>query len=214
MAKHNLNVIELGNSDRVETNDNGSDDNSRRLVTDGGNEDLEPFVSSETDEWSTPPEIWRPLSKAINGFDLDAASGAEKSPIAENVYTEDDDGTAQEWFGTVWVNPPYSNMGTWTGKVVSEIQRSDVDAILYLCKGDSSTNWWHQAIEEATAVCMLDSRISFGQEANSAPFASHLFVYGDVPPDVWDVLDDQGVVFTTANQHRISGQQKLIRDYI
>lgn len=174
--------------------------------------DVSLFTSDETDEWATPPEFLRPLAEAVDGFDLDAASGAENSPIADHAYTEEDDGLAQPWFGTVWCNPPYSEMDAWTEKVVSELHRDDVDAILYLCKGDTSTDWWHQALAEATAVGMLDTRLSFGDGNESAPFASHVFVFGDVPDAVFDALDRQGAVFDAADKHERSEQRKLVPD--
>lgn len=168
------------------------------------------FTSSETDEWATPPDFLRPLKEAVGGFDLDAAAGAEDSPIAESAYSEDDDGLAQPWFGTVWVNPPYSAMEEWTKKVISELHRDDVEAILYLCKGDTSTNWWHTALAEATAIGMLDSRLSFGDSSRSAPFASHVFVFGDADDAVLDTLDQWGAVFTADHVHEKTVQAKLV----
>lgn len=40
-------------------------------------------------EWGTPEWIWRPLSEALDGFDLDPASGAEPKPIAARRFTLD-----------------------------------------------------------------------------------------------------------------------------
>ena len=198
----------------VRTNRAGDDRQKKQLMTDGGDstDDMSLFTSSETDEWATPPDFLRPLAEAVGGFDLDAAAGAEESPIAEYVYTEDDDGLAQSWFGTVWVNPPYSDMKKWTEKVISELHRDEVDAILYLCKGDTSTNWWHAAVTEASAVGMIDSRLSFGGESNSAPFASHVFVFGDVNNTVLDTLNRRGTVFTTDHIHENTAQTKLVDD--
>ena len=198
----------------VRTNRAGDDRQKKQLMTDGGDstDDMSLFTSSETDEWATPPDFLRPLAEAVGGFDLDAAAGAEESPIAEYVYTEDDDGLAQSWFGTVWVNPPYSDMKKWTEKVISELHRDEVDTILYLCKGGTSTNWWHAAVTEASAVGMIDSRLSFGGESNSAPFASHVFVFGDVNNTVLDTLNRRGTVFTTDHIHENTAQTKLVDD--
>ena len=171
--------------------------------------DVSLFTSDESDEWATPLEFLRPLASAVDGFDLDAASGAETSPIADHAYTEEDDGLVQPWYGTVWCNPPYSEMAAWTDKVVCELQRDGVDAILYLCKGDTSTGWWHQALAEATVVGMLDARLSFGDGSESAPFASHVFAFGDVPSDV---LERQGAVFDAGDQHERTEQRKLVTD--
>ncbi|QZP37097.1 phage N-6-adenine-methyltransferase [Halobaculum magnesiiphilum] len=172
--------------------------------------DLDLFTSSETDEWSTPPEFVRPLAEAVGGFDLDAAAGAERSPIADEAFTEDDDGLAQPWHGDVWLNPPYSAMDEWTPKVVSELQRPAVDSICYLVKGDSSTDWWQDAVEHAEAVAMLDSRLAFGDGDDSAPFASHVFVFGDAPGTVLDVLSRRATVFRAGHIHRETEQEQLV----
>lgn len=58
-------------------------------------------------EWGTPEYVVSPLSDALDGFDLDPASGAEPVPYADERYTVEDDGLAQDWFGDVWLNPPY-----------------------------------------------------------------------------------------------------------
>jgi len=173
--------------------------------------DISQFISSNSDEWATPPEFVRPLADAVSGFDLDPCSGAERSPVATETYTEADDGLTKSWHGTVWVNPPYSEMKAWTRKAINEANRNDVDAILFLCKGDSSTDWWHEAVTQASAVAMLDGRLSFGDGENAAPFCSHVFVFGETPDEALDVLDHRGVVFKSEDKH-CDTEQTLIVD--
>jgi phage N-6-adenine-methyltransferase len=175
-------------------------------VSDGNS--LRPFISSETDEWATPPEFVRPLADAVGGFELDPASGAERSPIAAEVYTEADDGLTSSWFGTVWCNPPYSEMKAWTRKAITESRCAEVDAIFYLCKGDSSTDWWQAAITEASAVAMIGSRLCFG-DGDAAPFCSHVVVFGDVPEKALAVLRSRGVVFRAEDRYSDTEQQRL-----
>jgi phage N-6-adenine-methyltransferase len=167
------------------------------------------FVSCESDEWATPPEFARPLAEAVAGFDLDPASGAEKSPVADQTYTEDDDGLSQTWYGAVWCNPPYSEMEAWTRKAINESNRPEVDAIFYLCKGDSSTDWWQSAVCEADALAMIDGRLWFGGR-DAAPFCSHVFVFGDAPDESLDVLDRRGVVFRASEKVARTEQQDLV----
>jgi len=97
-------------------------------MSDGGQ--VGPLEGHEQDaddnEYATPPEIWRPLSRAVGGFDVDPCSGAEPTPIADERYTKDDDGLRQAWSGAVWVNPPWSSNGdgsakeTWLRKMRNE----------------------------------------------------------------------------------------------
>jgi phage N-6-adenine-methyltransferase len=173
---------------------------------------LDLFTSSESDEWATPPSFVRPLADAIGGFDVDPAAGAETSPIADVAFTESDDGLSQPWHGDVWCNPPYSDMADWTAKAVSESRRGDVDSITYLVKGDSSTDWWHRAASAADAVAMIDHRLSFGGGGDAAPFASHVFIFGDVPGDVYRVLERRGAVFR-ADHYVKHSEQSDLTDY-
>ena len=57
-----------------------------------------------SDIWLTPP--W--IIDRLKPFDLDPCS-AIKMPweIAANKFTINDDGLSKEWFGFVWMNPPY-----------------------------------------------------------------------------------------------------------
>jgi phage N-6-adenine-methyltransferase len=173
-------------------------------------DNISQFVSAETDEWATPPGFVRPLAEAVGGFDLDPASGAETSPVAAETYTEAENGLGRPWFGTVWVNPPYSDIAAWVRKVVRESHRDAVDAIVLLCKGDSSTDWWQTAAGEAKAVGAIDGRLSFGDGENSAPFASHVFVFGAPSGAVYDVLQDEGVVLTAADGGAATYQADLL----
>jgi phage N-6-adenine-methyltransferase len=171
-------------------------DGTDRGAADESAADVGLFTSDETDEWSSPRELVEPLNDAVGGFDLDPCSGAERSPFAAETYTEADDGLSQPWRGTVWVNPPYSEMADWTAKAVAEAERDAVDAIYYLCKGDSSTDWWHDALGAASVVAVIDHRLSFGDGGNSAPFASHIFVFGTPDQTVLTELNRHGAVLT------------------
>ena len=179
----------------VKDAENGADDSEKSGT-------LETLTSQQSDEWSSPRELVEPLDDAVDGFDLDPCSGAETSPFAEETYTEDDDGLAQEWFGDVWVNPPYSDMDGWTEKATTEAQRDAVDSIFYLCKGDSSTNWWQLAAEHAECVCAIDHRLKFGDGENSAPFASHVFVFGEISGKAIGELAEHGAILEPTGGRR------------
>lgn len=158
--------------------------------------DLDVLTSQQTDEWSSPREVVEPLDAALGGFDLDPCSGAEQSPFADATYTEDDDGLAQPWHGAVWVNPPYSEMWEWTDKAIEEMAVGNAERVVFLCKGDSSTDWWQAAAQNATLVTTIDHRLSFGDGANSAPFASHILLFGPTTDGLIETLTEFGTVLT------------------
>lgn len=62
-----------------------------------------PRLSTSVD-WQTPPEIITSLGK----FDLDpCASSRQAFRTARVMWTKRDDGLSREWFGRVWLNPPF-----------------------------------------------------------------------------------------------------------
>ena len=59
----------------------------------------------KNDEWLTPLHLLRPLGT----FDLDPCAPIVRPwDTARHHYTKEDDGLKKEWFGRVWLNPPYS----------------------------------------------------------------------------------------------------------
>lgn len=68
-----------------------------------------------TNEWLTPQYVISSLGK----FDLDPCAPVVRPwPTADNHYTILDNGLDKEWFGRVWLNPPYGNeMKEWLIKM-------------------------------------------------------------------------------------------------
>ena len=60
--------------------------------------------SSATDLWATPPEFFDALDLA-HDFDLDVCALPDNAKC-ERYFTPEQDGLAQEWRGTCWMNPP------------------------------------------------------------------------------------------------------------
>jgi phage N-6-adenine-methyltransferase len=54
--------------------------------------------------WATPPDLFASLHKEFR-FDLDVCALPENAKCAR-YFTPKDDGLAQAWSGTVWMNPP------------------------------------------------------------------------------------------------------------
>ena len=67
------------------------------------------------DEVYTPKEVFDALGLL---FDLDVCGpkgGLEWIP-AKRTFCQEEDGLAQEWYGRVWMNPPYSAPKLWVDK--------------------------------------------------------------------------------------------------
>jgi hypothetical protein len=74
-----------------------------------------PAQGRESDERYTPKWVFDGLGLS---FDLDPASpigGGDFTPATRR-FTRHDDGLALEWFGLVWLNPPFSEATAWADR--------------------------------------------------------------------------------------------------
>lgn len=170
----------------------------------------------DDNEYATPPEIWRPLARAVDGFDTDPASGAESTPIAETRYTAEDDGLAQAWEGDVFLNPPWSSNGdgsakhTWLKKARNEANREGVGAVVVLLPCDTSAHWFHDHVLAGEAVCLVGpGRIPFEGESRNPSFELVITAFGDVDDDLVDALDEMGAVIRGRTVHDPKPQTAL-----
>lgn len=161
-------------------------------------------------EYATPAWFLQPIKDSVGGFDLDPASGAEDRAHAETVYTEQDDGLRQDWFGTVWCNPPFSDKEAWLSKAVAEHRQGNTDLVLLLLPVDTSTGWFHEHVVEASVVWFKDGRLSFdGSDHWSPNFGVMLAVYGRPPEDLLEHLSHNGAVFDQQQRHQKFTQEEL-----
>lgn len=82
---------------------------------------------SDRDCWATPK--W--LTDLLPSVDLDPCSNAQSTVRALRTYdlSRDEDGLRLPWFGSVYVNPPYSDVTPWADKLHNE---DDVEAAAFL----------------------------------------------------------------------------------
>lgn len=140
--------------------------------------------SSQSDEWSTPLDFFVRVVREFGSFDLDpcALPSSAKSHV---FYTPEDDGLSQEWFGSVWMNPPYGRkIGDWTQRAHEHATSSDSARVVALLPARTDTHWWHRDVMNANEIRLIKGRLRFGGAINSAPFPSVLVVWSglDTPP--------------------------------
>lgn len=127
--------------------------------------------------WLTP----KPLVDALGEFDLDPA-GAPGHSLAKTTYILEngDDGLRDEWFGRVWLNPPY---GKEAEPFLAKLAEHGHGTALIFAR--TETKSFHEHVwGKATAILFLLGRVTFLDEngiparANSgAP--SCLIAYGE-----------------------------------
>ncbi|WP_215844542.1 phage N-6-adenine-methyltransferase [Acidithiobacillus montserratensis] len=138
------------------------------------------LFSSLSQEWYTPPEIYRPILSALQreDFDCDPASPHLDGPIPAQVrFTATENGLLQPWHGVVWLNPPYGRaIRLWVQKALQEVQQGRADCIILLVPVRSDTQWWWALMEAGAEVAYLRGRIRFlqanGERAAASPFPS------------------------------------------
>jgi len=115
-------------------------------VKDGDTADARARVakhSSASVEHYTPAGIVDLARSLMGGIDLDPASCAKANEIikAARYFTKETDGLAQEWRGSIWLNPPggrHPDYGTasltkiWWRKLVREWQADHVSQACFL----------------------------------------------------------------------------------
>jgi phage N-6-adenine-methyltransferase len=154
------------------------------------------------DEYGTPRWLIRRLTDAIGGrFALDPAAGAEPTPLAEERYTKAEDGLSQDWTsvdGPIYLNPPYSDPEPWLeqlSRTVDPAASSGPEFAVALTKMDTSTEWFHDHLTDATVLCLLTDRLSYYGGDSSASFASGFSVFGEPPRALLETLSEVGALY-------------------
>ena len=132
------------------------------------------MFSSATDMWATPQNFFDKLD-AFFRFELDVCATSENSKCRK-YFTETDDGLKKDWFGTVWMNPPYGReIGKWVARAYAQ-SRLHGSTIVCLLPARTDTKWWHDYCIKGE-ITFIKGRLKFGDAKNSAPFPSAVVIF-------------------------------------
>ena len=108
------------------------------------------------DELYTPKIIFDKLGLQ---FDLDVASGSSDyiAVPTNNRFTIDDDAFTQDWYGRVWMNPPFSKPSPWALKW---LEHGNGVALLPL---SGNSKWWRMLWQSDAAVVMIEPNTGFAK---------------------------------------------------
>ena len=133
------------------------------------------LFSSASGEYTTPRELYCRLNEEF-AFTLDPAA-TDENHLCEEYYTEEDDGLALPWYGSVFVNPPYGRgIIEWVRKCYIE-SLDHARVVVGLLPSRTDTKWWHEYVMKADDIRFLRGRLKFGGSTNSAPFPSCVVVW-------------------------------------
>lgn len=122
-----------------------------------------PHISynSGNNEWYTPKEYIDAARDVMGSIDLDPASSptANETVKAEMYFTAEQDGLLQEWFGNVWLNPPYSS--DLIGKFAEKVTTEDLEQAIVLVNNATETAWFEKIVSVSSAIVFPTSRVKF-----------------------------------------------------
>lgn len=140
--------------------------------------------SSASDSWATPQGFFAALDQVFR-FQTDVCATALNAKCA-HFYTPEQNGLAQEWIGTCWMNPPYGRgIDAWVRKAHESARRNGA-TVVALLPARTDTRWWHDFCRDAE-VFFVQGRLNFNGSKNNAPFPSAVVVFR--PQVAWAFAD-------------------------
>jgi len=120
------------------------------------------------DEWETPKYIfdWATQGYSIN---LDVCASA-KNYKASPYISKKQDGLKESWAGyRCWMNPPFSDIGSWVTKAVGEVWHNKGTEVVALLPANTDTKWFHSICGLFPIILLGPGRISFELNGKSQP---------------------------------------------
>lgn len=125
--------------------------------------------TAPTNEWATPRWLFDAIARRYGPFDLDACATLENRKCSE-FFSIEVDGLTGDWYGRVWVNPPYARdqVARWLEKAYNESVRGcHVTCLLPVRTG---AEWWRDWVSKASVVEYLSQRVRFIGAKHNAPW--------------------------------------------
>jgi len=109
----------------------------------------------ESDDWYTPAYLFDALGEQ---FDLDVAAppcGPRYVPAGNWLFS---DGLGAQWYGFVWMNPPFGHQSTKRKWLTRFFDHGDGIALL---PDRTSAPWWQEFAPLASSILFVSPKIKF-----------------------------------------------------
>jgi hypothetical protein len=134
-----------------------------------------------SDTWITPPWIIEKIGRST----LDPCGYRDGAIVdtADHYFSLDQgqDGLKEEWFGSVYVNPPYTETDKWLKKGIKYFNESG-NSVIFCLPCRTCTKWYQENVKQATGILFFDKKIHFldanGYDRGGASFPVCLVAYG------------------------------------
>lgn len=142
-----------------------------------------------TIEWLTPPD----LVKKLGDFDLDPCTPVNPPFVhAKTNFNINDDGLQKQWFGRVYMNPPYGKgMEKWMEKL-----KIHGNGIALIFARTETKCFFNHIWNDAHAVLFVKGRIKFyntdGEQKGTPGAPSILIAYGKENADLLEQARIEG----------------------
>ena len=135
--------------------------------------------NSGDNEWYTPEAYIKAACDVMGRIDVDPASTLEANGVvkASTFFTAEQDGLAQEWWGNIWLNPPYASglVERFAEKLISSER---VTQAVVLVNNATETRWFQLLLSKAAALCLPAGRIKFWHPRKvAAPLQGQAILY-------------------------------------
>ena len=143
--------------------------------------------NSKDDEWYTPEQYIEAARFVMGSIDLDPASNdfANETVKAAVYYDEAMNGLERDWYGNIWLNPPYSSalIQQFAEKLVS----SHFEQAIVLVNNATETGWFRRLADEADAVLFTTGRIKYRKRdgEHGTPLQGQAFLYYGNQPETF-----------------------------
>ena len=140
--------------------------------------------NSKDDEWYTPEKYIEAARTVMGTIDLDPASNEFANEVvkAGKYFDESTNGLEQEWFGNIWLNPPYSS--ALIPKFADKLTGSKFDQAIVLVNNATETAWFRKMVDKASAIVFTTGRIKFRKRdgTHGTPLQGQAIMYFGTKP--------------------------------
>lgn len=140
--------------------------------------------NSGENEWYTPAKFIESARTVMGGIDTDPASNllANQTVKANIYYTKDDDGLIKEWFGNVWMNPPYAQplISEFSDALVNKYKTGEFNQACVLVNNATDTAWLQNMLSLCSSICFIKTRVKFidkDGKPSGAPLQGQVILY-------------------------------------